>query len=401
MIDSRAAARARSPKPTRWRPLGTVALITLNACVFGLQFLWGATDSPPMLAAMGGMLSTRISDGQWWRLFSCTVLHGGLLHVAVNSYVLFVIGAFVERVLGTGRFVVLYVLSGVIASVGSFVWTDAVSVGASGAVFGLLAAQGVLAFFPRGLLPANFVPAARKAATTNLVLNLGISFLPNIDAAAHFTGALAGAALVYFGVVTPKVSTPPAQQWRLLRRWLGAGVLTGFGYAGVALVGITQGRPWLHSQPIEFAPRAVPGLGQTRQLPTFLGAAKADAGALVFGDIYEPYVLFVGFQPHGGDSSDVFHQQVRAELRREDGALGEPETTSKNGSAITCLDQQLKNGFLVQTCLFIDGLQGVRLEGGYWPGTEERFGRLTRTIAGGWQSPSASSPVTLKARPAH
>ncbi len=235
------------PPPRPWRPVATQALIGLNAFVFVLQLLWGGTSSVPMMVVMGAMAGQLVAEGEVWRLASATVLHGSLMHIALNCYVLYILGSFTERVLGTGRFLVLYIVSGIVASIGSALFTNAVSVGASGAVFGLLAAQGVLAYFPRGLLPPAMIPGARKAALVNLLLNIGISFLPQIDLAAHFTGAAAGALLVFSGVVVPKVTDPPAQQRHSLARWFLGGATLAVVYASIALYGVLQAAPWQYA----------------------------------------------------------------------------------------------------------------------------------------------------------
>jgi rhomboid protease GluP len=179
-------------------------------------------------------------EGEWWRLASATLLHGGLMHVAFNGYVLFSLGNFVERLLGPSRFLLLYVVSGVAASCGSLLLNAGVSVGASGAIWGLLGAEAALAFAPNQLLPSSMRKDAQRATVVNLVLNTLVSFLPRVDWAAHFAGGAAGALVLLSGVVLSRTArSVPADSlgWRTLGGVLGAV------FFATALYGVLQ--PWL------------------------------------------------------------------------------------------------------------------------------------------------------------
>lgn len=126
-------------------------------------------------------------DGQWFRIVSSVFLHAGWLHIAFNMYVLYVLGPPLERVLGHGRFLTLYLLSGIGGAVASY-WFSPVttlSVGASGAIFGLMAA---------------WIIVGRRLNTdvTQIIVLLGINValgfvLGGIDWRAHLGGAVTGA----------------------------------------------------------------------------------------------------------------------------------------------------------------------------------------------------------------
>jgi len=126
-------------------------------------------------------------DGEWFRLVSSMFLHAGWLHIAFNMYVLYILGSPLERVLGHGRFLTLYMLSGIGGSVASY-WFSAVntlSVGASGAIFGLMAAWIVIGRrLDRDVTQILFLLAI------NVVLGFVIA---GIDWRAHLGGALTGA----------------------------------------------------------------------------------------------------------------------------------------------------------------------------------------------------------------
>ena len=95
------------------RPVrATYALIGLYIVLFGLCELWGGSESIATLVAMGAEVPALIKQGEWWRLLAATALHGGLIHILLNSYVLYSFGPFLEKLLGWQRFLVLYILSG-------------------------------------------------------------------------------------------------------------------------------------------------------------------------------------------------------------------------------------------------------------------------------------------------
>lgn len=166
------------------KPLVTYSLIGVNVVIFLLQFTIGINA----VAGDWGMWPVGIAvGGEWWRLVTAAFLHGSFLHIAFNMYVLFAIGPTLERILGHGRYLTLYVLAALGGGVASYVFSDirTVSVGASGAIFGLM---GALVVAGRRL---------RYDITQVLVL-LGINvvigfFSPGVDWRAHLGGLVTGA----------------------------------------------------------------------------------------------------------------------------------------------------------------------------------------------------------------
>ncbi len=153
----------------------------------------------------GGIIG--VATGQYWRLVTAMFLHGGLLHAAMNAWVLYVLGTALERELGRARFVAVYVLSGLFAGAASYAFTalqagngsfeslTVVSVGASGAIFGLFGAFVAFNWRRRHLALAN---ARLRQILPWIVLNLVFSFsLPFIDWRAHVGGLVAGLAAGY------------------------------------------------------------------------------------------------------------------------------------------------------------------------------------------------------------
>ncbi len=281
------------------RPVATYSIAALIAAMFALQAYVGF-DSPPGLLRMGALSPARVAQGEWWRLITCTFLHGGFMHVGINVYVLLILGIFLERIIGSVRFVVLYFISGVLGSLGSmFFLGDGFSVGASGAIWGLLGAHAVLAFHKNTLFPAAMVPGARRAAVINLGINVFASFMPHVDMSAHFFGGAAGALLMLSGLMTrglahvpadgAKAELPPLRITAPKAMWMAAslGVLLTLTALGV---GIVEGQPLALRSPMPEAMTPLPSLGVELSLPTALARQAPDDSApggteAVFGDL--------------------------------------------------------------------------------------------------------------------
>ena len=190
--DSRAAGRhfERSRASGAFKPSATWAILALTAAVgissivLGEEQLWW-----DILA----LTKSGIAAGEYWRLFSVVLVHDGLLHLAFNMYALYIIGPTVEALYGSARFVVLYLACAAAGSTASYLFSDAnVSVGASGAVFGLF---GVLLVADRVHKPA--LTRQARGLTTQIGVLIGINLFigfttPRIDNAAHIGGLLAG-----------------------------------------------------------------------------------------------------------------------------------------------------------------------------------------------------------------
>ena len=171
--------------------LVTKILIGINVLVFLWQVGSGGTLSDPdgypyVHGALNGYL---VADGEWWRLFTSMFLHGSVIHLGLNMLFLWWIGAPVEQALGRARYALVYLVGGLAGSTGALLLTspEAVTVGASGALFGILGAAFV---FER---QRNYVLGG--GALTIIVLNLAFTFaVPGISIGGHL-GGLAGGAL--------------------------------------------------------------------------------------------------------------------------------------------------------------------------------------------------------------
>jgi rhomboid protease GluP len=154
-----------------------------------------------------------VNFGQWWRLVTAGFLHGGLLHIGMNSWVLFDLGAQVEDVYGASRLIVVYFLATVFGFLLSTFWTAALSVGASAGIMGLIGAMIALGVHNRH---SSAGTALRGMYVRWAVYILIFGMLPglHIDNAAHIGGLAAGFGTAYLAG-TPRVGTAPSERlWR-------------------------------------------------------------------------------------------------------------------------------------------------------------------------------------------
>lgn len=152
-----------------------------------------------VLLYMGGNYGALVSHGQVWRLLTCAFLHGGLIHILCNMYALYAIGPQVEILFGRVKYIIIYFFSAIGGSLLSYKCSpNNLSIGASGAIFGLFGAMVVFVLKYKDRIP--------KKVLNNLfgviILNLLIGFnLQGIDNFGHIGGLLAGA-LVAFLILT-------------------------------------------------------------------------------------------------------------------------------------------------------------------------------------------------------
>jgi rhomboid protease GluP len=204
------------PGEARPAPWVTYVLFGLNALVWVVMVSLGVDAYEPSTDALiqfGGNFGIRTSDGQWWRLLTAMFLHGGLYHIGFNLYFLWVIGRTSEQIFGPAAYAVVYFGSGLLASMLSVAWEPAsVSVGASGALFGVFGALMGFTIRRRGTLPQEFVVMVRRNALVLIGLNAAIAvFVPGIDIAAHVGGLVAGIGLGYLisRLAERPATTPP------------------------------------------------------------------------------------------------------------------------------------------------------------------------------------------------
>jgi membrane associated rhomboid family serine protease len=182
-------------------PLISVTTILLAATIIvSTSALIAAAGERELLYEAFALDKDAVAAGEYWRLWTVTLLHGNFLHLFFNMYALYLAGPIVERWYGSARFLVMYLGCAGVASVSSFVFGgDAPSVGASGAIFGLF---GVLLAAGRIHHPVDRQSRALVSQIGMLILiNIAFGFaVTGIDNAAHLGGLAAG---LWFGAVLP------------------------------------------------------------------------------------------------------------------------------------------------------------------------------------------------------
>lgn len=230
-------------------PIATYILMGAMALFFGFEILFGGTTYTPTLYRMGANLHGALGeDFDWWRLLASVFLHAGFMHLAFNTYVVYALGSFLERILGAGRYLTLVALSGLFGSIASyFLSQGSLSVGASGAFWGFLGASAALGLRPGTLIPPMMVGHLKRVAIFNLLINLGVSALPNIDMWAHFGGGIMGFVLVGSGLLQKGLG-PMGQESRQTERGrrVSTGLATVLSLLMIASIGMAwkEGRPW-------------------------------------------------------------------------------------------------------------------------------------------------------------
>jgi rhomboid protease GluP len=175
-------------------PLVSVVVMVLCTLAYFAVLARGALDSPEKLVAVGALHRPEVARGEVWRLVSAMFLHGGPAHLLGNLAVLYILGMACEHAFGKAQFVTLYLASGVAGSLLS-VTGDHVSVGASGAIFGL---QGALVTFLARHRHRLEVRDQRVGFVLGFwaLYSIALGFLnPFVDNRAHLGGLLAGALL--------------------------------------------------------------------------------------------------------------------------------------------------------------------------------------------------------------
>lgn len=133
--------------------------------------------------------------GQYYRLITSMFLHGGIIHLAFNMYALYVLGDTIESIYGRAKYLTIYFVSGVVASIVSLMCSPYMSVGASGAIFGLLGAALIFAVHERHRIGKQFLTNVIVVIVANILLGLS---MPNIDNFAHIGGLVGGVIISFF-----------------------------------------------------------------------------------------------------------------------------------------------------------------------------------------------------------
>ena len=265
------------------------AVVALNVGVWLANVVDGMSAMQPATADLfrwgASSASAVVRDGEWWRLINATVLHGGLMHLALNMYALWVAGTQVCRWFGNGQFLLIYWGSALAGSALSlhFSAQQSVSVGASGAVFGVLGALLAGVWQHRDRVPKAVVNQLLTSQGLFVAISLAQGFTrPGIDNAAHVGGLLAGAAMAW--LLVEVVDEAAGAALRRRRQWLAAGAvaLAVGGLVGAAQPGVDHRALFEHQTVLR---EVLPRLQAAEQ------ALQADAQAQQAGRLTEAQLV--------------------------------------------------------------------------------------------------------------
>jgi membrane associated rhomboid family serine protease len=189
-----------------------IAIGCVCVALYGLQSMWGGST---LTIIQMGALTRDVSAGEPWRFITAGFLHGNLMHLGCNMVALAMFGPVMERLFGARRFWLLWVISLLGGTFSSALRGGAhlLSVGASGALFGLMGAGAGLLIRGRGIFAPDFLAAVRRSIFAPIIFNLVYSMTqPNVDLLAHVGGLVLG----FLAVVTDAISVRGAAEDLLL-----------------------------------------------------------------------------------------------------------------------------------------------------------------------------------------
>lgn len=172
------------------KPVITYLLIVINIVMFLISSTLRINNIIDLDYYLGNNYLL-IQNGGIYRLFTCMFMHNDLIHLAFNMYALYILGPQVERYYGKTRFTFIYIISGLMGSLFSavFMADNVLSLGASGAIFGLLGSIAYFTYYYRATLQGLLRSQIMPVIMINLLLGL---LMPNIDIVAHLGGLIGG-----------------------------------------------------------------------------------------------------------------------------------------------------------------------------------------------------------------
>ncbi len=198
------------------RARATQILIILNFVMFTVEIYFGGGSNPEALYRLGALYPPAVRAGEWWRLVTSLFLHFGALHLVMNMFAMWLLGPFAEFALGSRRFILVYLLTGigsmgVVVMFGSGPNGEQMTVGASGCIMGIVGATGALML--RGWMREKALAAKRRLITILAIVAMQSTFdsmVPQVSMTAHLSGALIG--FVATLILRDRLKLPTTQQ---------------------------------------------------------------------------------------------------------------------------------------------------------------------------------------------
>ena len=173
------------------KPIITYILIAINVIMFISMYLFGkGSQDNYTLIKFGANYGPLVKTGEYFRLITCAFLHIGIFHLLFNMYALYIIGMQLESFLGKTKYLIIYLFSAITASLMSIIFSNSISAGASGAIFGLFGSLLYFGYHYRvylgNVIKSQIIPL--------IVVNLLLGFMiGGVDNAAHIGGLIGGA----------------------------------------------------------------------------------------------------------------------------------------------------------------------------------------------------------------
>ena len=290
----------------------TQGIFGINVAVFIAMALAGVSMlSNPAgedLVHWGANFGPLTVSGQWWRLLTCVFIHGGLLHIAFNMWCLWDLGRLAESVYGHWTFACVYLITGLSASLASVIWNPSIlSVGASGAIFGIAGALISSFYLGEFSLPREAMSGMLRSVVMFVGYNLFFgAVIARTDNAAHIGGLLMGLLL---GALIAKVAPAPDDFFRRIAVLLvGVLLIAGammwlqraraymfHGQSGVSL--LTEGKPDAAIEELQKSIRQRPDYA-----PTHAALARAYVAKQDFSKAAEELQRVIALSPRSEDA---------------------------------------------------------------------------------------------------
>lgn len=180
-------------------------ILIINLIYFLLLELDGGSDNWLTLVAWGAKEGTLISRGEYWRLFSPIFMHIGFFHLISNTIGIIIFGPIMEKIFGSNRFLLIYLISGIWGNLFSFFSSYAVGAGASGALFGLAGSYAAYLYVNRGNLGSS---GRESLIGLSWIIGINLIFgftMSGIDNSAHLGGLVSG--WIAGLILVPKIIT--------------------------------------------------------------------------------------------------------------------------------------------------------------------------------------------------
>lgn len=336
----------------RW-PMATWGLLVLFVGVFALELAWGGAQSVSTLWRMGANDAERVALGEAWRLLASTLLHTGPLHLAVNLFATWSLGCVLERYLGTRRFIVLWGLGALGGGIASAMMHRAqISVGASGALFAMVAGLWVLTWRRPDLLPRSSRAVMRRQLTAPVLLVLVASLSKGSDLFAHLGGAFAGVVLVAWPSFTRGVRPPEEQgeeePWNQSLELTAAATALTVALVASLIAALASGRPWELAAPplIQKVPLGESGLSIAvpRRMVRHSPERNGTSMRWTFGEhLRDPLTVEVWVSPQTGEPLERAYELMKDSFPASDAG---PAVTLEysGGKPIVRLDRRERGG---------------------------------------------------------